>query len=886
MGLIEMCPHGEASVFSRRPPESEESVRFFLSLHSAMSIRLIGGVFPRFPRYSSAHCTWKNAVKARYPARKGWLQTLAVFACSVSALTASSDEPEFRLLKFAQWLHGDGAGEIQLVQNVEEIRQPTDFDSIAPRVASADSSRAGRTRLSFDSVSEATAPALASGSSGSVEQSAPIIEALTQEPISTGVAQTAPVEIVPASSYSLANVPDVTQSIVQSATTPTVKARRRSPISLEPRIRGYAGGQIYTTMDGGFIGPVRNDLDGVLSKTDKSLIASTEIISGPYGLRYGNGFSFMTVDTIPTPRSECGWENHLRLGTHVRTNGGQTYNTATLSSAGQRAGFYANVGYRKGSDYTAGNGLKIPSSYDAFNIFSAIGFDIDSDTRMVTRFNRLNQGETEYAAQFFDVNDLDFYGISHSIIHQDDRTGRGYRIDGWVSDTEFQGDTTLDGKRRADFPVLQRVDDALRAASGSTTIPDDAVFVGDVEGEITIAGIRAGLRKEFDEETSISGGADIRYIRQEITENFDISQFESDPTAAQFSSGLPTAEMIDPGFYGEFASGMTEHWNIATGARLAFASTSADPNAIDDQSNFRDLNGDIIRDLDVSDIVGSWYLTNDLELTRAWRGRVGAGYAERLPDLTERYSDGLFLSVIQSGFSRVIGNPELDKERNWQVDFRLDGEYEDVRIRLSSFHAWIDDYITYAANAVDDPDGSRLLQAINTDQATLLGLEGYTELDLTDAVQAFGSVTYLDGRDQQINQPLPNIYPLESRVGLRWSDTNPENAWGWEWGWRLVDAQNDLGTLRPVQAAGVDPIRLEESTPGFAVSYIRGYISPSDGVNLTMGVENLFDRNYFEHLNLRLPAQGTGVNGTPGNFGRTTVFSPGITPYFGVEVEY
>ena len=128
------------------------------------------------------------------------------------------------------------------------------------------------------------------------------------------------------------------------------------------------------------------------------------------------------------------------------------------------------------------------------------------------------------------------------------------------------------------------------------------------------------------------------------------------------------------------ATGMTDYWNVAVGGRLAFAMTRADPNEVQASSNFRDLNGAINRDLDVSDILGSMYWTNDLQLTDVWRSRIGTGYAERLPDLSERYSDGLFLSVIQSGFSRVIGNPELKKERNWQIDVRFDGEYDRLRV--------------------------------------------------------------------------------------------------------------------------------------------------------------------------------------------------------------
>ena len=87
-------------------------------------------------------------------------------------------------------------------------------------------------------------------------------------------------------------------------------------------------------------------------------------------------------------------------------------------------------------------------------------------------------------------------------------------------------------------------------------------------------------------------------------------------------------------------------------------------------------------------------------------------------------------------------------------------------------------YITYTANTIDDPLGARLLQVINTDYATLAGFETYGERDISEGFQTFGSLTYLDGRDREINQPLSNISPLEGRVGLRWFDTSPENAWG------------------------------------------------------------------------------------------------------------
>ncbi|TWT83293.1 TonB dependent receptor [Planctomycetes bacterium CA13] len=806
------------------------------------------------------------------------LRTILAFSVIPAvAATLHADEPEFRLLRIAQYYYGDGANEIRLVQaetTPAEITQPADFGVGSTQFTGLqdDDADAGG-RLDLSELLEPELPTAAATTLNSPAQ-VEAIQELTGR-VETGAVATAPLDIVPASTFNLVSTPDAAETLVEVANTQTVKARRRSPIGFDPRIRGYYEGQIHTALDGGFQTPVRGDLDATLSKFDQALIANTEVISGPYGLRHGSNFAFINVDTIPTPRYEGGAENHIRLGTNVRANGGQTYNTATVYGGGERAGYYANVGYRKGSDYSAGNGLAIPSSYDAFNLFSAVGFDIDDDTRMETKFSLVNQGETEYAGQFFDVDDLKHYGLTHSIIHNDDRSGMGYRVDAWVSDTSFNGDTDLSGKRRPDFTVLNRVDAALRAAAPPTP-PLSAQFNGDVDGTLTTAGFRAGMTQQYNSDSSVGAGFDFRYVEQRISERYDISEFGfADP---RFETGLPSAEIFDPGMYAELTEGITDAWRLAIGARIALVATEADANTLTERSNFKDGGtGPVNRDLDVSDTLASFYITNDFDLNRNWRSRIGMGYAERLPNLTDRYSDGLFLAVIQSGFSRVIGNPELSKERNWQADVRLDFDYDNVRGRVSAFHAWILDYVTYSANEISDPTGARLLNAINTDYATLAGFEAYGEADLARGLQCFASLSYLDGRDREIDQPLAGIYPLESRLGLRLVDPSAANSWGMEWGWRIVDNQDRLGTLRAVGTA-TTPIPLETATPGFGVSYLRGYVRPTDRLSITGGIENLFDRNYYEHLNLRLPADAT--------FGNTIAYSPGITPYVGVEIDY
>jgi outer membrane receptor protein involved in Fe transport len=254
----------------------------------------------------------------------------------------------------------------------------------------------------------------------------------------------------------------------------------------------------------------------------------------------------------------------------------------------------------------------------------------------------------------------------------------------------------------------------------------------------------------------------------------------------------------------------------------------------------------------------------------------GFGHGQRAPTLIERYSDGLFLGIAQSGFTRVIGDPDLDEERDWQVDIGLQADYGYWRGRAAVFHAWVDDYVTLDGSTVTDPplfESARLFRFTNTEEATLAGFEVSGEYDWSDYLSPFATMKYVEGRDQIINAPLTQIPPLDSVVGIRLHEPSLERFWSVEFAARIVDNQDRLGTVR----SGAGTTIIEEETPGFTVWHLRSYYNYTRDLTFTAGIENLFDRNYQEHLDLRL----RGPADFPG--GVTRVLAPGITPYFGVD---
>ncbi len=158
------------------------------------------------------------------------------------------------------------------------------------------------------------------------------------------------------------------------------------------------------------------------------------------------------------------------------------------------------------------------------------------------------------------------------------------------------------------------------------------------------------------------------------------------------------------------------------------------------------------------------------------------------------------------------------------------------------------------------------------------GFELYGERDLRPWLTAFASLNYVEGRDREIDAALPQIIPLWSRAGVRIKPVTETPEWGVELAAWMVNQQNRIGYLRSTSPNRSVLIPVEEPTPGFTIFSMRGYWNLTERLNVIGGIDNLFDRTYLTHLNLRLPNQGQFVN--------STVFSPGITPYVGVEWTY
>jgi outer membrane receptor protein involved in Fe transport len=302
---------------------------------------------------------------------------------------------------------------------------------------------------------------------------------------------------------------------------------------------------------------------------------------------------------------------------------------------------------------------------------------------------------------------------------------------------------------------------------------------------------------------------------------------------------------------------------------------------------------------DQEDFLGAAFLSVDRELGRGWTTGWSIGYAERAPGLTERYAVEPFMFLLQRGLNTVTGAPDLDKERLVQFDLRLGRETERFRGMVTLYHAWAYDYVTFEnMSVVRGPPNAQIeqvnLKYVNTERATLAGIECRSEYDLNSWWTPFATLKYVEGEDHTRNgtfatrqatsftpsvrvpglprgsfsgipgnshEPLPSIWPLESRAGLRFHEPCPNPHWGLEFSVRVVEDQERV-------AASL----LESPTPGFTAYDFRSFYRTQRGMLLVAGVENFTDKNYREHLDFHSET--------------FTTFQPGRNVYVGAELTY
>lgn len=235
-----------------------------------------------------------------------------------------------------------------------------------------------------------------------------------------------------------------------------------------------------------------------------------------------------------------------------------------------------------------------------------------------------------------------------------------------------------------------------------------------------------------------------------------------------------------------------------------------------------------------------------------WTAYAGLGHAERFPDYWE---------IIGGMPPKPNATFSLDPEKTTQLDVGITKARGPLTATLSLFANQIEDYILIQP--------ALAARARNIDAHTFGG-EAALAYAFENGWRAESSVAYVRGTNETDDNALAQMPPLEIRLGLSYSTRR------WTVGglWRVVAAQNRVA---PGQGniVGQD---IGESA-GFGSFSLNAGVRLGAYARLSLGVDNVFDNTYAEHLSKR----GATIGGIPAT---TRVNEPGRNVWLKLDFAY
>lgn len=616
---------------------------------------------------------------------------------------------------------------------------------------------------------------------------------------------------------------------------PGIGSVRRGPMGLDPNVRGLAETEVGVYIGGMRTfpaGPAR--MDSPMSHVDPSTIVSIDVVKGPYALTWGPGnMSAIQVEqrgTNPPPTVLTG-----SVHTGFDTNR-QAVETTAFAMGRQGDWFYsANGAWRSGDDFTGGNGELVPGDFESADGRARLGVELSDRSTLAVSGSYQDQRDLDYPgrllnAEFFKtgIGQLD-YEYTHD-------EGLFQRLEVRASAQQTLHEMTNRGK-----PTYE---------AGKNRPP---LRIG-VASKIQNFSGRVATDLRLDSQLGVTLGGDVLHTFRDASRSLEAAPPSRDPFVPPFyktDSGelldnlWPGVTITQAGTFAKLEYPIGTVASLTATGRLDFSRSDAH----DPTGPFLDNAGATAEDLTQEDVMLSGAMTASVPLSDAWTLSLGAGSVARPPSALERYSDRFPTSKSQTS-AEFQGTPFLNPERSTQADIWLEGAGSNWSLSVNGFARHLTNYITLESTTIDpilrlSPE--TVYRYVNG-EANFVGSEVQAALAVADPLTVRASGSWLWGRDDAADEPAFGVAPPSADLSLRWAPSVRV---------RNVSGVYVEGTANLVaEQDRVPASRTETPTDGYTTVDLQTGIRLMDQMKLTLGVENLFDVSYANHLNAKNPFFG------------------------------
>lgn len=629
---------------------------------------------------------------------------------------------------------------------------------------------------------------------------------------------------------------------------PNVAGVRKGGTGIDPVMRGFKYSQLNVQLNEGqkIEGACPNRMDPPTAHIDIEDIYKIELFRGPYALRFGPNFGgLIHLHTWPETRLER-FEARVSAVTGAESAWGGFKQQLSVKTGNRNFLLRLSGNYKKYGDYRDGNGHTVNSSFERYNYSGLLSLTPADKHSFTLSYDHAIGKNLDFPALAMDerLDKTGLYALDY-IYNDPGKAFQGLHVKTYFSDVSHE----MDNKQRP--------------------VSDTTVAIA------TIDAMNTGYRVEATL-SLLKGTWHLGSDMEEIRKDGDrVKYFIMQPTLPRKNEKLwDNAHIRNFGFFAEYAR--------LIGRVTAVAAFRLDLNAADaNPMTWENMQGQPVYQNDQvtsSHTNLSFSLGTEWRINRTWELGFSAGRGVRSPDMTER-----FIILLPIGYDNYdyIGTPSLLPEANHQADISLSWHNKKAgMVTASVFFSYVSDYITgqVVPQSVVKPQTKGVFgvkQFINADRAWLTGFElGYHTpagkpwlLELvagyTYGVNPFAQYPVIENGqvvavEEVENDPLSEIPPLEGTVKFSRKF----------FGGKLVPK----ASLRAVAPQNhISKAYEERTSPGFVLAGLSVYYRFNDYLEVTAGVDNLFDAAYYEHLN-------RNIIGTKENF-----YEPGINAFINLK---
>ena len=575
--------------------------------------------------------------------------------------------------------------------------------------------------------------------------------------------------------------------------------------------RGMFGSRIKILSDGTEnLGACPARMDAPTSYIQPESYDRISVVKGPQTVQYANTGSAATVIFERKKPQLSNDKNYLGQASVLIGSFGRLDHNIETAVGDEKKYIRLNANHSESNSYEDGDGNTVPSAWKRWNTDLALGWTPDEDTWIELTGGKAD-GEAEYAGRSMDGS-------------QFARESLGLR---------FEKKNLTDVIKKVEGQINYSYNDhvmdnfSLRAPPMTHDMTTHQMVSNPSEMQVTRRTLnsRLAMTSEWDKLSLITG--------------IDSQQNHHAGSMKSMMMNMPLATNMkfhSYGAFGELTYQFNDAYKLVTGARID--QVKIDALQLNDERK-ETLPSAFIR------------LENQYPEHNA-KSYIGLGYVERVPDYWELFST----AHGNTGMSKPTFN-DLNTEKTLQLDMGYQQEHGALNTWVSAYAGLVNDFILLSYHNHPTTEmgghshGSSFSAGAKNVDAVIAGAEAGIGYQFTDAIQADISTMYAWGEISDNNDPLPQIAPLEGRFNLRYV----QDKYSLGLLWRAV-AKQDRINLNKGSIVGYD---IGESK-GFSTLALNATYKVMNDVDFAVGIDNVLDKTYTEHLN----KLGVGVDGQVG----------------------